>query len=376
MNAPDSWKRREFLRGAVAGLSTLPLVTAARAAGKQDEIQCALIGTGGRGSAHLKAIREIKGVHVAALCDIHEGRLAQGVKLVEDHKPATFSDYRKLLDQKSIDAVFIATPCNLHAQMAIDTLESGKHCYCEKPLALSVADLDRIASADARCKPILQVGLQLRYAHPFTTAAHAVHAGKIGEPVLIRAHRHNTSDIAPHKTWFFDRKQSGDIICEQAVHEFDQFNWAFGKLPERAAGFGGRAVLNDPPRNIMDHYTLTLDYGGNKRVSYSHCWFASPADPNSGRRTVLEGSTHSIDLEKAELYPRGSRQVQVLPGERVDSTLAAITDFFACIRDGREPRVGVEIGRNAVLVALLGLKAIDEGRVMTMEEVLKGDPIV
>jgi len=376
MTGPDSVKRRDFLQQSVAGLGTLSLLGSSAHAGKEDEIQCALVGTGGRGSAHLRAIRQVPNVRVAALCDIDEGRLAQGVKLALDHRPTTYSDYRKLLEQKGLDAVFIATPCNLHAQMAIDTLESGRHCYREKPLALSVYDLDRIADVAGRVKPILQVGLQLRYAHPFTTAAGAVLDGKIGDPVLIRAHRHNTADIERHKTWFFDRKQSGDIICEQAVHEFDQFNWVFGKLPERAAGFGGRGVLNDPPRNILDHYTLTLDYGTNRRVSYSHCWFASPADPNSGRRTVLVGSKQSIDLEKAELFPRGSRQPELLPGDRTDSTLAAIGDFFSCIREGRTPRVGVETGRNAVLVALLGLKAIDEGRIVTMDEVLKGDPIV
>ena len=260
--------------------------------------------------------------------------------------------------------------------MAIDTLESGKHCYCEKPLALSVADLDRIAAAKARTKSLIQVGLQIRYAQPFTAAVEAVHAGKIGKPVVIRAQRYITNDIAPHKAWFFDRKQSGDIICEQAVHEFDLFNWVFGKLPERAAGFGSHAVLNNPPRNIMDHYTLTLDYGPNERVVYSHCWFASPADSGGGRQEVVVGSKGSMNLEKGEFYDRDKRQPEPLSVSKNDSTLAAISDFFACIRENRTPRVGVDIGRNAVLVALMGLKAIDEKRVVTMDEVLKGGPIV
>jgi myo-inositol 2-dehydrogenase/D-chiro-inositol 1-dehydrogenase len=369
-------KRRAFLQQSAAGLGACTLVSSSLSAANRDELKCALIGTGDRGSAHLKAIQKVNGVHISALCDIHEGRLAQAAKLVEDHRPTTFSDYRRVLDTKDLDAVFIATPCNLHAQMAIDALESGKHCYCEKPVALSVADLDRVAAAETRTKPVFQVGLQLRYAHPYTTSVEAVQAGKIGTPVLIRAHRHNTSDIARHKSWFFDRKQSGDIICEQAVHEFDLFNWVFGKVPERASGFGGRAVLNDPPRNIMDHYTLMLDYGSNQRVSYSHCWFASPADPGSGRQEVVVGSQASMNLEKAEMYEREGRQVQPLAGPKTDSTLAAISDFFACVREGRTPKVGVEIGRNAVLVALLGLKAINERRVVSMDEVLKGDPIV
>jgi predicted dehydrogenase len=91
-------------------------------------------------------------------------------------------------------------------------------------------------------KGIYQVGTQLPYANPWKAAIAAVHAGEIGKPIFIRAHRHNTGDLAHDHEWYFKRSMSGDTICEQAVHEFDIFNRIFQGIPERAAGFGGQAL--------------------------------------------------------------------------------------------------------------------------------------
>jgi predicted dehydrogenase len=369
----SSVSRREFLGTAGASLAALPLATSVALADKEEPVRCAILGTGSRGTAHLRALLQTDKARVVALCDNHEGRLNEAAKLADKAKPQTFADWRKMLELKTVDAIFIATPCNLHKEMAVATLQSGRHCYCEKPIALTVPDLDELVKAAQNFpKQVFQTGLQLRYSATTAPTIKAVKDGAIGKPVLIRAHRYNTRDIAPHKKWFFDRDQSGDIIVEQAVHEFDMFNEVFGKVPERACGFGGLAVRKDPPRNIMDHYTLSLEYGPNERVHYSHCWFGSSADPYPGRQELVFGTEKVADLEKGLIHPReGKEEAKRVGGaEKEDPTVKAFDEFFRCIREGKKPVATVETGRDCVLTALLGRKAIYEGRVVTMKELL------
>lgn len=375
----SSVSRREFLGTAAgAGLAALPLAAGlARAA--DDTVRCALIGTGSRGTAHLRALAKVDKARVVALCDNDEARLNDAAKLAPGAE--TVADWKKLLDRKDLDAVFVATPCHLHKEMAVAVLQSGRHCYCEKPIAITVPDLNELVKAvKAAPKLVFQTGLQLRYSVVTAPTIKAVKDGAVGKPVLIRAHRYNVKDIAAHKKWFFNREQSGDIIVEQAVHELDMFNEVFGKVPTKASGFGGLAVRKDPPRDILDHYTLSLEYGPNEHVHYSHCWFGSSADPHPNRQELVFGTEKVADLEKGLILPReGNEEPQRAKGvpnpqdrraPETDPTVLAFQDFFRCIRDGKQPIANVETGRDCVLTALLGRKATYEGRTVTMKELL------
>jgi predicted dehydrogenase len=333
-----------------------------------------MIGVGGRGSGVLEAIHKSAGVRVVALCDIKPERLAAGAGIVEGDDPELFSDYRRMLEKAELDAVFVATPCHLHHEMMMAVLLSGRHCYGEKPMALAVPHLNEIVKTVKATNRIFQIGTQLPYTDPCKASLAAIREGAIGKPLLIRAHRHNPSDVPRDHLWFFKRAQSGDMICEQAVHEFDVFNRVFQGIPERAAGFGGQSLRHEPEgRDIMDNYGLVLDYGKNQRVSYSHSFIASPAIPSDGRRELVYGETGAIDIETGILYPREGKPRKVADtSRRFDSTQAAVDDFFRCIREGTRPMCDAEAGRDGALVALLGRKAIDEGRVVSMNELLTG----
>ncbi len=288
--------RRQFLRtgvgaatAALCGTGVSPVFLRAQQGRPAKTIRCGMIGVGGRGSGVLAAIHKSPGVRVTALCDIDNGRLQAAAKTVEENKPRLFGDYRKMLDHRELDAVFVETPCYLHKEMIVAVLASGRHCYAEKPMALTVPDLDAVVRATAHNRMVFQIGTQLRYASPWKPAIAAIHSGVIGKPILIRAHRHYAGDVPHDHTWVFFRKQSGDPICEQAVHEFDIFNAVFQATPVRASGFGGQALLFEPRgRDIMDHYTLSLDYGMSRLVAYSHSWISSPEVPRTaGRKSCM-----------------------------------------------------------------------------------------
>ncbi|MBI4580133.1 MAG: Gfo/Idh/MocA family oxidoreductase [Planctomycetes bacterium] len=379
--------RRTFLNTSVAVTSAVALSgSRAQAARPQSQpekfvnppdekvdVRVGIIGTGGRGTGVMEGFYKVPGVRITALCDINKPRLEAAATQVADDKPSLFDDYRKLIDYPELDAIAVETPCYLHREMGIAVLESGRHLYAEKPMAITVAEANAIHAAARKAKGIYQIGTQLRYADPWQTAIRMIHEGGIiGDVVFIRAHRHNIQDLPHESTWFFKRELSGDTIVEQAVHEFDLMNQVMGGVPVRAAGFGGQNVKFDPPgRDIRDHYGLELDYGQGRVVSYSHSWIAPPHVPCDGRRELVYGSKGAIDLETGQLYLQGSERPKTIEFKKTsDATLAAVRDFVRCIRERDRPFADVEAGRDALLVALLGRKALDEGRVVTMTELL------
>lgn len=372
MAGSGDYSRRQIL-GTGAGLAATVLAgpRVLRAADQtKDDVRCAMVGTGGRGTGVLKAIHKSPGIRVTALCDINRDHLNEAASVVEGDKPKLFEDYRKLVDHPEIDAVFIETPPHLHAEMVLAVLESGRHCYGEKPMAMNVPDLDAIVRAVKASKLVHQVGTQLRYASPWRLALDGIRDGLIGKPIQIHGRRLNAGDMPHGSLWYFKRELSGDVILEQAVHEFDLFNAAFGTIPERAAGFGGQAVLFEPKgRNIMDHFSVTLDYGPNKEAGYNHSWIAPKGA--SGWRFVVYGEKGSVELNNGRVFFRDSdRREQLEEESRADATQNAVDDFFRCIRESDKPAASTEAGRAAALVALMGRTAIYERRLVTLKEIL------
>src|SRR5436189_3805283 len=121
-------KRRSFILGSAAAVvSAQPAST----------VSTAMIGIGNRGGFLLRAVLGQQNAKVLALCDIKPDRLDKAATAASRDNPATYADWRKIIDRKDVDAVFIASPPNLHAEMAVAALQAGKHVYCEKPVGLT-----------------------------------------------------------------------------------------------------------------------------------------------------------------------------------------------------------------------------------------------
>jgi predicted dehydrogenase len=121
-----------------------------------------MIGVGNRGSADMKDAMADAGVKLTALCDIKPDRLDKAASVAAAHKPATTKDYRELLERKDVDAVIIATPCDLHVEMAIAAIKAGKHVYCEKPAGTTPESIQRLVTAVRASDRVFQIGQQMR----------------------------------------------------------------------------------------------------------------------------------------------------------------------------------------------------------------------
>src|SRR5262249_23059297 len=178
--------RRGFLKqaGLAAGAAALSRTTYAQAPGAGERFTVALIGCGGMGNHHLRTLATQKDVHIACVCDCDSQRRAASAKTVEDatkRAPQTVADMRRVFADKTVDAVFIATPDHWHAPATILALDAGKHAYVEKPCSHNIREGRLMIEAARRNKKVCQVGTQSRSTEFVRTAMEIVRKGEIGE---------------------------------------------------------------------------------------------------------------------------------------------------------------------------------------------------
>jgi len=197
--------RRQFLKesvtaGAAAGSTLLAreslMASAAPAPGKSlganDRIRVGLIGCGGMGRGDLRDFLQVKNVECVALCDVDDQQSAMASKvLFEDQglqKPALVTrDFRRVLDQRDIDAVIVGTPDHWHALPTIMACQAGKDVYVEKPLSLTIAEGRAMVDVARKYNRVVQMGTQQRSAPHYTKAVEYVKSGQLGKIRLVRA---------------------------------------------------------------------------------------------------------------------------------------------------------------------------------------------
>ncbi len=181
---------------------------------------------------------------------------------------------------------------------------------------------------------------------------------------MVKAQRHAAADL-PHDgtsgDWYFDVTKSGGYLIEQSVHNLDLCNWAIGSHPSRACGFGAIALYkNDPPgRTIFDCGSITYDYPGGLKMSFTQNVFHPSSMPNGNQYVYVYGSKGAVDLMIGTMYPpgRGGQPVVLSPKVQEDQ-FANIAAFYDSVTKGTPPIVDIKIGATAALTAILGHQAM------------------
>ena len=277
--------RRDFVKTAAAVTAAAAVVEGAPAIQKvraaNDQVQFGMIGTGSRGSYLLKHIKNIDNGRCVALCDINPENLKHGVDTIGNN-PKTFADYRELLAQKDVDAVFCTTPLFVHFPITKDALMAGKHVFCEKCLVFKPEEVHALrALATERPKQILQTGLQRRYSSFYQLVKQMVDKGILGDVHHMHAQWHRNMVNKPSSLWTMKpggesnianwriyRSMSGGLTAELTSHQVDVADWMFGSSPEFVMGLGSLDTLNDG-RNVNDNIQLIYNYPGGKKLTYS-----------------------------------------------------------------------------------------------------------
>ena len=186
----DATNRREFLRQAGIGAAALSVGNAVAQAATGDMLVLGVIGPGGMGMNHTRLLASRKDVRIAYVCDVDAERLATAAREVEMRSgaaPKPVKDMREVFDDKSVDAVFIATPDHWHAPAAVLALDAGKHVYVEKPCCHNIREGRAMIEAVQRSGKCLQVGTQTRSTAVAREVIERIRSGEIGDVLVAKA---------------------------------------------------------------------------------------------------------------------------------------------------------------------------------------------
>ncbi len=272
--------RRQFLRQTGAAIAGAAFATArSRAAGANERIVLAMIGPGGHGSGLLRSFAAQKDVEVACVCDVDANRMNAGARAVETatgKAPRTEKDMRRILDDRSVDAVVVATPDHWHAPATILACEADKHVYVEKPCSHNIREGRLMVEAARRNNRVVQVGTQTRSVEHVRRAMELLHDGAIGDILSakvwnsqLRANIGHAQPSDPPAHLDFDlwvgpaprvpyqsnmlpasgggaRFGTGDI-GNDGVHDLDIGRWGLGVRthPITVAALGGKYFFDD-----------------------------------------------------------------------------------------------------------------------------------
>jgi predicted dehydrogenase len=407
--------RRDFLETTTLGAAGLMFSSSsakslASVRGANERINIGHIGAGGQGSGLIRSLTQLRDAKITAMCDIFEPNLKKGVTLAGgDIK--TFNQYRKMLESKEIDAVTIATPLHMHAEMAMAALDAGKHVFVEKCMAYSVAQCDEMVKATkAHAKLVLQVGHQ----HRFDPVIHKVVAmsrdGALGKVTHIRCNWHRNGDwrrpvpkvaFDPRPwgypdlehliNWRMYKKYSQGLMAELGAHMIEVVNLIYGSIPSEVTGMGGIDYWKDG-RETYDNVTAVYRYPAGQKAVFT----STTTNAHDGEKIKIMGTEGTIEMswnqalyfrekEPAELVKADGATVITSTGETMKSSQQSQTtgtnvetqskgrksaiyleleSFVSCIRDGRKPAVDVQVGRDAAVSVLLANQAMEEGRVV------------
>jgi len=334
-------------------------------------IRIGLIGAGRMGKvfAHILAFT-VSEVDLVAVADI-DSKTCQEVAAhyrIKDH----YTDYQELLKRDDIDAVVIVTPTATHAEVIKAAAAAGKHVFSEKPLAQTLQMCDEAIAAVAAAGVKLQLGFMRRFDAAYALAKKKIDEGAIGTPVMFRS---SSRDPKRTSLEFARRENSGGLIMDMGVHDFDLARWLMGSEVVRVSTEGGCLVYPELKEvGDIDNAMINLKFAskavGNIDVSRNAVY-------GYDIRTEVLGSEGGLLIGKLQqtstlVMTRQGVTHDTVPYfmERFGEAYATeIRDFVACILEDRQPSVTGQDARRATAIAIAATLSQDEGRPVIIDNI-------
>ena len=420
MTEKNPLSRREFVgaisaTAAAAGLHGFPHPAIARA-NAADTVRLGLIGSGSRGNQLLDLFLPKEQSQFVAICDVDDKHLAETSDKIAKAKgaaPKTCRDYREVLDDRSIDAVVIATPDHWHALPAIHACMAGKDVYCEKPVGHNVAEGQAMLKAARKYDRVMAVGTQQRSSENFQKAVETVKSGKLGKVFWVQTWNfENISPVgmgryddtappegldydrwlgpAPKRSynpnrchllfrWFFD--YAGGMMSDWGVHLNDIVLWALDQKGPTAVSAAGGILTTDDNRDTPDTLQVVYDFPG---VNLTYSMRKGNGLRFNGHEygilfcgtdgsLMLDRSGHEITPDNVVLpygikLVHGDRETRKIPlgpskfQAKDDGGPAHVENFFECLKTRARPAADIEIAHRSTITTHLGNIAYKLGR--------------
>lgn len=382
--------RRKFINSSAVTLSGLALgfPFISKALGQSNSIRTGLIGTGSRGTGLATLLKEIPNLQLVACCDPIPEHLANGMKMATANAKA-YTDYRKLLADKSIDAVIIATPLFTHYQIVCDALSAGKHIYLEKSMTYDIPQSVDLVKRVNNSALVFQVGYQYRYYGLYQRVKEVIKDNWIGKITGFECqYNQNSNWRKPNQdpameraiNWRMYREYCGGPLSELCAHQIDMVNYILDSHPQSAIGMAGINYWKDG-RDTYDNIRTVYEYPHGILSTVTAVLSNGYRDYNI--RILGDTATIDISRDKALIYPesRNNRKgtvdgvtgatIKVTgAGEElkfgtpetagVEPTIFCLRDFVSCILEKKTPQSNVLTAHTGSVSIHLGNMAADQ----------------
>lgn len=366
-----------------------------------------IVGTGGRGLSHLEHLYEVRdrqfvdtweepwpehstdfpfGIYheyasevpewaedishldatVTAVCDPSTTSREHAVELCREKgdDPETFESLEEFRSTGVYDTVVVASPNHTHADIVVPLLEDGYDVFCEKPLASTLADHDRIIDAADGAEGLLYVGFNMRHTPKYARLADLVQQGRIGQLGMMSAHEVRVPFPRGH---YYTQAESGGTLLEKDCHDFDMFNCIADADPVRVGAFGGQQVF-DQNTDVVDHATVIVEYDNGVKGTLELCLYGPFTQPDD-RRYEVRGTDGMIrsgsDADTLEVFDRDAHDTLTLEGisgEHSGADFRMWVDIMQVLAGESQPPATPTDAKKAAAVAIAAERSIREDR--------------
>lgn len=399
------WNRRTFLGqliGGTAGLTASRLVSGRRILGANERLRFGLIGAGGRGKEIFKAALRCPNTEAVAVADVYTRRLDEVKEIVPQIK--TYKDFRQLLEDKSIDAVLIATPQHQHVLNFVPALQAGKDVYQEKTMAFSPDHAKRMRKAFEGSGRVVQVGIQMISGPGMQKVREFTTKERMGVITAIHTHHYRnapyggwTREIPPdcdtshvdwkafegeakpyafdpqrYINWRFYWDYSGGNVFENMVHQVGYWYKALGlSIPQNVTMTGGNYL--SPKMQLPDMMDVSMNLP--EKIFFTWNSMFSNDYYGEGHDLLLgnKGTVIHTESDRPRYLPQGEKSKEEVgevsaSGGYADATTLHMQNFFDCVRSRQEPTCPFEIGFRSAIVCQMAVRSYREGRTVKWDQ--------
>jgi len=307
---------------------------------------------------HIPGYLESGEAEIVAIADPWEERVREVAERFEI--PNAFTDWRKVVQRKDIDAVSVCTPNTTHAEITIAAAKAGKHVLVEKPMATSMAEVDAMISAAEKAGVILMVEQTLRFYPECEVAKDILESGILGKIQTVRGRvSHGGPEYwSPTGKWFLQKKQAfGGTLCDLAIHGIDLIRWLVGEPITEVAGF--QALLEKPDADVEDNAVFIYKFSGGAMGTMETSWTTRPEDTcvylycENGNMKLTLWQEEKADIKDPVVVEIEKPAGRFLPAVAEKSRRGGPYAYFLhCVQTGEKPFVSGEEGGASLEVIL------------------------
>lgn len=377
-----------------------------------EKARLGIIGPGSRGRFLMKFLAQDEKVDIVALCDIYQPSIDEALKIAP--KAKVYRDYRKLLEDKEIDGVVVATPLNTHYRIVMDAFDADKHVFCEKSIGYTMAECFSMYNRHLTSGKIFFTGQQRLFDPRYIKAMKMIHSGVFGEIEAIRTFWFRNGDwrrpvpspeLERHINWRLYKEYSKGLMTELACHQLQIGSWALQSIPDKVMGHGSITYWKDG-REVDDNVSCIYIFENGVKMTFD----SVISNKFYGLEEQILGNLGTLEPEKGKYYFENiapapaflqmmndieNKLFDTLPfagtswapetanenkgeyilGERPksDGTSLLMSAYAEAVITGKQPAHIAEEGYYASLLCLLGYQAIEEERILPFPDEYKID---